>query len=401
MPTITVQSPLDQPSGNLRLINELKNQLLSDDFNAFYIISAFAKVSPLLKLKPEFDIWLAKGNSINIAFGIDEKGTSKQALSFALANFTHAYIARVGNSKRSTFHPKIYLFTGLTEAVAYIGSNNLTSGGIETNAESYVKFEMTFPGDSTLRNQFIRCWDETLTISLTLDENLIDRLLRKGWVLNESQMRSERAERNARPENREAEEIIIQFPEFRIVPNIPIPRTVLTETTRHEVGEEVVISLLEEMQSFVLEIIVHHNGEILLSKTATNQNPAFFGWPFTGRTVPKRESNPSYPQREPDPIVDIFIYNAEGNNIHTQHRHNLNTVYYTLKGEIRITIPQGIVHLIPEFSLLVLRKSLTVGLDYDILIYQEGSQDYRMYLEVCNQSMPSGGNIRARRFGWL
>src|SRR6202035_1565966 len=136
MSTIIIQSPLDQPNGRFRLLEELKNGLLSDDFTDFKFITAYSKIGPLLRLKPNIDIWKNKGKSISAAFGIDQKGTSKQALEFALSNFDRVLIANIGLSVFTpTFHPKIYYFSGKNRAIAYIGSNNLTVGGTESNSE--------------------------------------------------------------------------------------------------------------------------------------------------------------------------------------------------------------------------------------------------------------------------
>ena len=67
-------------------------------------------------------------------------------------------------------------------------------------------------------------------------------------------------------------------------------------------------------EALVIQIVPHHNGEVFLSKIAVNQNPGFFGFPFTGATTPKFAHNPSYPQREPDPVVNITVYDPAGND---------------------------------------------------------------------------------------
>src|SRR5688572_28950143 len=125
MPNIRIQSPLDQPEGRHRLLEELRAGLLSQDFNHFHLITAFAKEGPLLKLKTEIDNWKASGRSIEAIFGIDEKGTSIEALQFAINNFNASYIAKIVGGIRSTFHPKIYIFNGPSRSLAFIGSTNL------------------------------------------------------------------------------------------------------------------------------------------------------------------------------------------------------------------------------------------------------------------------------------
>jgi hypothetical protein len=39
--------------------------------------------------------------------------------------------------------------------------------------------------------------------------------------------------------------------------------------------------------------------------------------------------------------------------------------------------------------------------DYDIEIFNPGSQRYEDYLESCNQTLPSGGAQQSRKMGWL
>jgi hypothetical protein len=73
-----------------------------------------------------------------------------------------------------------------------------------------------------------------------------------------------------------------------------------------------------------------------------------------------------------------------------------------LKSEIRITVPQDVILNVPEYSIMVMSQTLAdQSHDYDIEIYTPGSEEYDQYLDVCNQTMPSGGKTAARRFGWL
>jgi len=159
------------------------------------------------------------------------------------------------------------------------------------------------------------------------------------------------------------------------------------------------------INGFVIQIVPHHNGEILLSKVAINQNPTFFGFPFTGATTSKKSGNPSYPQRVPDPIVNIRVFDSKGNLIKTELNYALNTIYYTKKSEIRITITPSILSGLTAppnaYPLLVMRESTIIGCDYDLDFYSAGSIDYNNYLAICNQSLPSGGKSIARRMGWI
>lgn len=94
-------------------------------------------MGPFVRLKSALHLWRQSGKIVEAIFGVDQKGTSRQALEFALSDFDNTFIAHIGTGAFSpTFHPKIYIFQGNNHAITYIGSNNFTLGGMETNAES-------------------------------------------------------------------------------------------------------------------------------------------------------------------------------------------------------------------------------------------------------------------------
>jgi len=150
---------------------------------------------------------------------------------------------------------------------------------------------------------------------------------------------------------------------------------------------------------FAIQIKPHHNGEIFLSVTAAMQNPAFFDWPFTGSTTPKKPGNPSYPQRVPDPVANIAVYGTGLFPTLTLNHYPLNTVYYEKKREIRITAAP-LVPIVPEYSVMIMELSSITGVDYEITIHRPDSPDHGIWLARCNQRMPGGGRT-PRRFGWF
>ncbi len=361
---------------------------------------AFAKIGPFLRLEETIKTWIGRGKKIEAIFGIDEKGTSLQALDFALRNFTVTHIARFSkHSFNSTFHPKVYIFTGNEKGVAYIGSNNFTVGGLETNAESNVKVEFDINADQEFTSNIQATWNSTFEVSRKLDESLLSELLESGLILDEKEMTARRMAVGKMAKTSETK----AQPEFPVVltrPPSPIPKKLLIEVAPAIKDGEIEVRPVTE--ALVIQIIPHQNGEILLSKLAVDQNPEFFGWPFTGKTVPKKETNPSYPQREPDPVVNIAVYDTSDKRVFEAREYSLNTVYYETKSEIRITVPQEVIKNTPEYSVLVMsQNAVDEGLDYDIEIFIPGSSMYEKYLASCNQSLPTGGRDVARRFGWI
>jgi len=410
---ISFLKPTDQPAGKTRLLWELKNSLTDSRYSSFYISVAFAKVSPLLKMYDEITAWI-NTKTIHAIIGIDQLGTSSEALQFSLDHFTETSILHIQGGFSPTFHPKIYLFVGDSNAVAYIGSNNLTVGGTETNFESYIKISMVIPEDIDFLNEVIEGWETCKKSSRKLDKDLLNRLIVQNLVQDEKTIRST-SKRYQQPSVSSSESVLqdpVIFTKFKTVPPDPLPRNVLISKTKEPTQGKrrtkyTIKQNITPATTLIMDIVPHHNGEVFLSKNAVNQNHAFFGWPFTGHTKPKKETNPSYPQRFPDPIVELVLIDQFEDVVYRQPRFNLNTVYYEPKSEIRITVPQDIIQRTKPFIdgpypiLVMTNDEINEELDYRIEIYLPGSQQYKAYNKSCNQTMPSGGKSLARKFGWL
>lgn len=91
------------------------------------------------------------GGQSTFVVGIDHEGSSIQGLRslYEAADRVHIYHDR---SRSRTFHPKTYLFdcVGGRSAVAFVGSGNLTSGGLYSNYESIVRLDLDLSIDADL-----------------------------------------------------------------------------------------------------------------------------------------------------------------------------------------------------------------------------------------------------------
>jgi hypothetical protein len=145
----------------------------------------------------------------------------------------------------------------------------------------------------------------------------------------------------------------------------------------------------------------HHNGEIFLSKTAVDDDPGFFGFPFSGWTTPKKPTNPPYPMVAPDPQVEIVVYDAGGRQV-LSLEHSLNVVYYMPKSEIRITIPPEPLARIPQLSLLAMTRNPSASYDYRLEFHPPdcNTASVRALRAKLIRSLPSGGAAEQRRYGW-
>lgn len=397
---IQFQSPADQPQGRNRLLNSLQTHLQEERFTHFRMIVAFAKLGPLRRLEEDLEQFGNRGGTVQTIFGIDHHGTSLEALQFALEHFDETYVFHTHQPFSPTFHPKLYIFCGEEQSVAFVGSNNLTVGGTETNFESNVQIEMELPEDETTFQQLMTMWDELIELgAFLLTEELLAELVKSGLVLSEKEMRTSTSKKQGHDSSptetvNDDNSTPIPFSSFKPKPSSPLPRPKKPVPT-----QSVQSPTSLPAQVFVIQIIPHHNSEILLSKTAVNQNQSFFGFPFTGETTSKNPSNAPYPQRIPDPTVNLSVYDRHREKIVSHPQYGLNMVYYERRGEIRITVPSDVASNTPDYSILVMRPA--IDYDYDMEIYAPDSEEYKQYLEACNQTMPSGGSPRPRKFGWL
>lgn len=399
---ISLINPIDQPVGKNRLLQELKASLGCDSLSEFRIVVAYAKSGPLLRLEKIIQERREQGVKFSAIFGIDQQGTSAQALKFALDNFDECYVTQ---ERGITFHPKNFAFYFENLARIYIGSNNLTVGGTETNFESAVRIDVSLPSDSGFLVDFEHGWNELLPencgATRVLTVELLDELIKKGIVLDEAHMQKRRVIRGKDGSVAST----TSTPSIKVLPPSALPKKKVQRGAKTETPEpsEVIESsaALEPYGAtgFVLQVKPHHNGEIFLSVTAALQNPAFFKWPFNGLTTPKNPGNPAYPQLDPDPVVNISVFGGQEEPILTLNSYSLNTVYYSSKSEIRVTA-SPLVGIVPDYSIMIMYESETDGIDYEIVIHTPESGQFDNWLAVCNQQMPGGGQ-QPRRFGWF
>ena len=181
--------PLDQPIGRRRLLQDMMAALQNDSFAHFWFIVAYAKSGPLYRLQGLLEKWRSSGKTSAAIIGLDQRGTSKEALELLLTLFDSVYVTQ---DSRITFHPKIYLFRGADQAEAFIGSNNLTVGGTEKNFEAGVHLRFDLPKDADDLVMLESAWSELLPTAcdatVRLDPNILARLVADNVVVEEKAM---------------------------------------------------------------------------------------------------------------------------------------------------------------------------------------------------------------------
>ena len=124
----------DSESVGQRLLEALSNGF----YDTFTAISAFATERAVLGMNEV----LKKAELKNCTFivGIDQKGTSKEALE-ALLLMDYADVSIIHTTTSIIFHPKIYIFEGKEQCRVIVGSSNLTSSGLFLNLEASLMLE--------------------------------------------------------------------------------------------------------------------------------------------------------------------------------------------------------------------------------------------------------------------
>ncbi len=195
-----------QPS-NAEMGEIIKNLLSSQNpvYDKVWLVSAFANAQAIQRIAPNILEAKARGASINIVVGFDVQSTSAEALKRINSigvNSILVHNARGGH----TFHPKIYLFEATGKrAEVFVGSNNLTDGGLYTNYEASTRTVFEFPSDDEEYAQFFGSLDVYLnpadSTSKPLTNELLELLIKRGDVPTEKEIRKNRA-KTLRPKRR-------------------------------------------------------------------------------------------------------------------------------------------------------------------------------------------------------
>jgi hypothetical protein len=181
-------------------MGEIIKGLLSSQnppYNKIWLVSAFANARAIQRIAPNILEAKTRGTNINIVVGFDVKSTSAEALKRINSlgvNSILVHNARGGH----TFHPKIYLFEATGErAEIFVGSNNLTDGGLYTNYEASTRTTFKFPSDDEEYIQFFASLETYLnpvgSTSQILTSELIEILVKRGDVSTEKEIRKNQA----------------------------------------------------------------------------------------------------------------------------------------------------------------------------------------------------------------
>jgi hypothetical protein len=161
------------------------------------VVSAFASLTAVMRLKPYMLAVHASGGDGHLILGVDMGGTSQEVLREVSAWPGPVTIIK-NRAGGVTFHPKIYHLIWDNEAHLFVGSNNLTDGGLFRNYEAatHVVFDMPIEAaDHTKAVQELgRFLHPAGPTSRRLDPDYLEALMSIASIPSEVESRRRRQE---------------------------------------------------------------------------------------------------------------------------------------------------------------------------------------------------------------
>lgn len=196
-----ITSTLSQPE--FQLGTEFTVLLASDrPYTRIIFVSAFTALRTILRLREDMLAAADAGATVRLTVGIDLGGTSREVLE-ELSRWGCEVFVYHNPISRATFHPKIYLFERESDCTLFLGSNNLTDGGLYTNYEAATRYVFEFPADANEYERLLRPLRSFLKPAgptvCRLDAALIETLSARGALPTEIEAHRSRRDRVGQP----------------------------------------------------------------------------------------------------------------------------------------------------------------------------------------------------------
>lgn len=235
-----------EPASEHSVGKQLINFFADKDFHRFTGISAFASQAGVRGLSKHISAAKKHLNIITIVTGVDQKGTSKEALEELLLLDVNTYVFY--QPSITIFHPKIYLFEGEEKSEFIIGSSNLTSQGLFTNVEAslLVSIDNSVEADrkiiEQLKDYFKGIFDFTDPNLKKLSKKIIADLIKAKVVPTEAE-RKAAYDKAEKAERKETQNIISKIFPKRAIAKIPSEfRGKKNTTTKTTIATATVVS---------------------------------------------------------------------------------------------------------------------------------------------------------------
>lgn len=275
--------------------NHLIKLLRDKDFHSFTAISAFISQAGVIGLSSHITPAKNHLKAITIITGVDQKGTSKEALDALIELGVDAYVFY--QPSISIFHPKIYLFEGSAKSVLIIGSSNLTAQGLFSNIEASLLLKINNEEDreiiTQLKNYYKGLFDLTEPNLKKLDDELINKLVKAKVVPTEEERKSLQ-DKSEKSTTEETENLIHSIFPKRAIAKIPPAFRKPRQSSKKKPATKKKLPVVDSKLSLDLKLMLWESGPLterdLNIPTGGNTNP-------TGSMLFKKGKNKNIDQR--------------------------------------------------------------------------------------------------------
>lgn len=178
------------PQGASHLGDLLNQDLRSGHWKEFRAAVAFARLSGVKHISQSLTQFATTGRII-LTIGVKDLPTTEEALKKLLATVgPSGEVWILHQEKGPTFHPKIYYLANQSQVKVYIGSGNLTEGGLYENYEAFLCNTLDKNTDSAIIAEIdamLASWATPSSICHKLDASLLASLLKNKYVVTEAQ----------------------------------------------------------------------------------------------------------------------------------------------------------------------------------------------------------------------
>lgn len=213
-------------NGTPFFLGEKISQLLKSKkplYNKVWLVSSFAKLSGIHKLKPSIKKAIKNEVEVNFILGINNHLTSAEALLEILGLGCKARIFR--NTHGSSLGAKIFCFeSGNDKADVFISSGNITEGGLYKNNELVVHISYDLINGDKDKYDAFKCsvsnfLDPKEDLANDLTEELINILIDNGEIISESEKKAglKKREKKEAAEEQETSDIDLDLESLSIV----------------------------------------------------------------------------------------------------------------------------------------------------------------------------------------
>ncbi len=222
--TVTILEQGFEATSENSVGNYLMKFLANTNFHSFYAITAFTSLAGINGIHKHIENAKHLEN-ITVITGVDQKGTSKEALQALMELKINSYVFFVPPPS-PIFHPKIYLFEGQNNSELIIGSSNLTANGLFTNVEASILISIDNHNNTDrkivegLKQYFNGLFNQTDPNLKPITIELIDDLIKAKIVPTEAE-RKELQDKGEKKDKVETQNVLSKIFPKRAAAQIP------------------------------------------------------------------------------------------------------------------------------------------------------------------------------------